>query len=447
VRHTQAMLTAIPFVSGLPAGQSTSASIPLVTFDGASATSFTFSELNDPVMGGKSTGTWSQSGTFGVFDGEVVDVPSLSAPGFIKAAADGTFADASAAASGSLVLRVRSTTPEYKGFRVSFASGTLSPAYACSGGGSIPLSRGCFKAKFSVPSGSDFADISIPFSSFSDKWSPATGEQTTTCADDSDVCPTASKLSAIKRIEVWAEGALGKAHLEVVSVRATYDAAARAASTAGYLRAAALQDTMVESDSCPTVTTQPNFNLTNYVTGGKWYIQQQMAVLYLPENQNYCVTAQYSFTDSTKTKAHVSNYANEGGINGKVYDSDKQVGILGGICADLPDPSEPAKLSVGPCNLPTWLPGARGAYWIVAAGPSADNYEWALISGGQPTHKADGGCRTGTGINDSGLWIFTRKAERDDELITKIRGIAQQKGFDLSVLNDVTQAGCQYTPA
>jgi len=254
-------------------------------------------------------------------------------------------------------------------------------------------------------------------------------------------------LSAIKRIEVWAEGALGKAHLEVVSVRATYDAAARAASTAGYLRAAALQDTMVESDSCPTVTTQPNFNLTNYVTGGKWYIQQQMAVLYLPENQNYCVTAQYSFTDSTKTKAHVSNYANEGGINGKVYDSDKQVGILGGICADLPDPSEPAKLSVGPCNLPTWLPGARGAYWIVAAGPSPDNYEWALISGGQPTHKADGGCRTGTGINDSGLWIFTRKAERDDELITKIRGIAQQKGFDLSVLNDVTQAGCQYTPA
>jgi len=200
-------------------------SISLVTFDGAAGTTQTFTELNDPVMGGKSTGTWDQSGTFGVFDGEVVDVPSLSAPGFIKASADGTFADASAAAAGSLVLRVRSTTPEYKGFRVSFASGTLAPAYACSGGGSIPLSRGCFKAKFSVPAGSDFTDITIPFSSFSDKWSPATGEQTTTCADDSDVCPSASKLSGIKRLEVWAEGALGKAHLEVLSISAAYDTA------------------------------------------------------------------------------------------------------------------------------------------------------------------------------------------------------------------------------
>ena len=44
-----------------------------------------------------------------------------------------------------LVLTVRSRTPDYRGYRVSFASGTASGAYACSGGGSIPFSRGCFK--------------------------------------------------------------------------------------------------------------------------------------------------------------------------------------------------------------------------------------------------------------------------------------------------------------
>ena len=49
--------------------------------------------------------------------GEVVDVPSLKAPGFIKAAADGKFADASAELDGDLVLTVRSSTPEYKGFQ------------------------------------------------------------------------------------------------------------------------------------------------------------------------------------------------------------------------------------------------------------------------------------------------------------------------------------------
>jgi len=197
--------------------------ITLAAFDGAQGTTFTFKELNDPVMGGKSTGTWNvdTQGKFGIFDGQVVDVPSLKAPGFIKAAADGKFPDVSTAVSGDLVLSVRSSTPDFKGFRVSFVSGALSPAYACSGGGSIPLSRGCFKAKFSVPSGSDFQTIRIPFDSFSDKWSPATGEQTVTCAKDKDVCPTAKKLQSIQRLEIWAEGALGKVHLEVKSIAAS----------------------------------------------------------------------------------------------------------------------------------------------------------------------------------------------------------------------------------
>jgi len=421
--------------------------IPLVTFDGVTTTTFEFQELNDPVMGGKSTGTWSQAGTFGVFEGDVVDVPSLKAPGFIKAAADGHFVDISAAASGALVLRVRSSTPGYGGFRVSFASGTVSPSYACAGGGSIPLSRGCFKTNFSVPSGNSFTDVVIPFSKFSDKWSPATGDQTTTCAQSADVCPTAFKLSAIKRVELWAEGALGRAQLDIASITARYDARDRTASAAALELGIEEQGLAVRARDCPTVSVQSGFNLTEFVEGGKWFIQQQMSVLYLPASQDYCVTAAYSFTDASKTTVHVHNYANGDRVNGKVYDSDKNVGILGGICADLKDPAHPAKLSVGPCNLPSWLPGARGPYWVLAAGPSPENYEWALISGGQPTHRAAGGCRTGTGVNDSGLWIFTRKAERDDAVVAKLRGIAQDMGFDLSVLNDVQQAGCEYKPA
>merc|ERR1711998_680010 len=197
-----------------------SAQLPIVTFDGVQGTTFDFKALNDPVMGGRSSGTWTVADGAGVLDGEVVDVPSLSAPGFIKAAADGTFPDASSAFGGNLVLTVRSSTPEYAGFRVTFVAGATSAAFACSAGGSSPLSRGCFKAKFSVPAGSDFAQIKIPFSDFSDKWSSATGEQTTTCAQSADVCPTASKLSKIQRIEFWGEGANGKLHLEVKSVSA-----------------------------------------------------------------------------------------------------------------------------------------------------------------------------------------------------------------------------------
>jgi hypothetical protein len=192
----------------------------LVTFDGAAGTSFTFKALVDPVMGGKSTGTWALGSGFGILDGEVVDVPSLKAPGFIKAAADGKFPDISAFVDGSLVLSVRTSTPEFAGYRVTLVSGATSPSFSCAGGGSLPFSRGCYKQKFSVPAGGDFVEIKVPFNSFSDKWSPSTGEQTKTCAQDQSVFPTASKLAKIQRIEFWGEGANGKVHLEVQSVSA-----------------------------------------------------------------------------------------------------------------------------------------------------------------------------------------------------------------------------------
>ena len=121
----------------------------------------------------------------------VLDVPSLSTPGFIKAAADGAYPDASGAAAGDLVLMVRSSTPSYTGFKVSFASGTAVPPYACAGGGAIPFSRGCFKAPFTVPAGDAFTAVRVPFHAFSDRWSPSTGKQTTTCAASAGhVCRT-----------------------------------------------------------------------------------------------------------------------------------------------------------------------------------------------------------------------------------------------------------------
>merc|ERR1740117_1011354 len=46
-------------------------------------------------------------------------------------------------------------------------------------------------------------------------------------------------------------------------------------------------------------------------------------------------------------------------------------------------------------------------------------------------------CKTGTGINNSGLWILTRQTNPSDDLVDKVREIAHQKGFATSVLFDV----------
>ena len=96
-----------------------------------------------------------------------------------------------------------------------------------------------------------------------------------------------------------------------------------------------------------------------------------------------------------------------------------------------------SKLKVAPCFLPKIF---SGDYWVVAYD---EGEGYALVSGGQPTKQGQNGlCTTGTGTNGSGLWIFTRKQERDEALVTKVRSIATDKGFDISVLNDVDQTNC-----
>jgi len=160
-------------------------------------------------------------GQFLVFDGEVVDVPSLKAPGFIAVQSEvGRWPDASAAYGGDLILKVRSSTPDYRGWHVTFNSGSYSAKYSCAGGGSLYFSRGCYKAKFMVPAGEDFSEVRVPFASFSDLWDPKTGEQTKTCAEDSSVCPSEKGLAKIQMLEFMAEGAAGKVHLEVKSISA-----------------------------------------------------------------------------------------------------------------------------------------------------------------------------------------------------------------------------------
>mmetsp|Transcript_30514 Transcript_30514/g.90472 ORF Transcript_30514/g.90472 Transcript_30514/m.90472 type:complete len:238 (-) Transcript_30514:107-820(-) len=197
--------------------------------------------------------------------------------------------------------------------------------------------------------------------------------------------------------------------------------------------AAFLGDAAASANPCPVVTTQQGFNLDSFISK-RWYVQQQMAVFYLPVSQNFCVYAEYSkFQKPTFLgfTVQVHNHAQE--ADGKVHDSGKF------ICARSADPQDAAKLEVGPCFLPRIGGFTTGPYWVVAYDETEG---YALVSGGQPTLRAEGGCRTGSGINGAGLWIFTRAQKRDEALVQKVRGIASAKGFDLSVLNDVNQTEC-----
>merc|ERR1712203_1227990 len=81
-------------------------------------------QMNDPVMGGKSTGTFHVAGDTGVFDGQVVDVPFLKAPGFIKVSTMDLVRFADVSSCGAMTLTAKASS-NYTGFRVSF--GTAHP--------------------------------------------------------------------------------------------------------------------------------------------------------------------------------------------------------------------------------------------------------------------------------------------------------------------------------
>jgi lipocalin len=148
----------------------------------------------------------------------------------------------------------------------------------------------------------------------------------------------------------------------------------------------------------------------------------------LIQKKKWC--CRYQVAAANKIKVY--NYLTADKVNGEVHSTN--------ICGTVEDTSEPAELKVAPCFLPTLL---GGPYWIIYFDQESG---LGLVSGGQPTNETPTGCRTGTGVNGSGLWIALRTAARDEKLITKGRSILQGMGYDITILKDVEHAGCTYKP-
>jgi len=180
---------------------------------------------------------------------------------------------------------------------------------------------------------------------------------------------------------------------------------------------------------CKEVKTVESFDVTQYASA-PWYVHQQAENAYSPRSLNYCTRASYEIFERPTFWGYTVK------VNNRAADAKgNQSG--GNLCAYQTGGSA-SKLAVAPCFLPKAF---AGPYWIVAYD---EGEGYALVSGGQPSRPGTNGCRTGSGINNSGLWIFSRSPVRDNDLVNKVRSIAMNAGFDVSVLNDVDQIGCTY---
>jgi hypothetical protein len=160
-------------------------------------------------MGGKSTGKFTVNDGFGTMEGTVAIVPSLNAPGFINAVAQGKYEDVSSCTGVELDVRVTSDPDPYTGWRFSFGNDKS----AC---GKF-FARG-YHASFVAPSGTDFGKVQIPFNDFTRCWSDSTGEAIKTCAEDASLCPTTARLQDMGSLQVWAEGKVGDVKIDIRSV-------------------------------------------------------------------------------------------------------------------------------------------------------------------------------------------------------------------------------------
>merc|ERR1712060_304096 len=87
-----------------------------------------------------------------------------------------------------------------------------------------------YKADFEVQKLSktgDFQEVFIPWSAFSDHWSPYTGEHT------KESPPSKASLRSITQLQIWTEGVLGDFNLHLQHIRASTGASASAPPVAG----------------------------------------------------------------------------------------------------------------------------------------------------------------------------------------------------------------------
>eukprot|EP00592_Proboscia_alata_P005486 CAMPEP_0194381658 /NCGR_PEP_ID=MMETSP0174-20130528/54729_1 /TAXON_ID=216777 /ORGANISM="Proboscia alata, Strain PI-D3" /LENGTH=207 /DNA_ID=CAMNT_0039166199 /DNA_START=110 /DNA_END=733 /DNA_ORIENTATION=+ len=187
-------------------------------------------------------------------------------------------------------------------------------------------------------------------------------------------------------------------------------------------------------NDCPIIETVSPFDVDAYASA-PWYIHKQAVTSYSPIEWNYCTKASYTVrkrpTFPWRYTIDVNNYAED--VDGNVFG--------GPLCASVGGwrrNANSSKLAVAPCFLPKLF---DGPYWVVHYDESEG---YALISGGQPTKDTGNGCTTGTRTNNSGLWIFLRTPQRDDEKVAMVEQLAINAGFDTSVLNDVIHQDCSY---
>lgn len=210
--------------------------------------------------------------------------------------------------------------------------------------------------------------------------------------------------------------------------------------------------------ACADVQTQSEFNLTEFIRAS-WYVQKQQVNGFQPKESLNCVVATYNETFHGTpsnvpffggTVLTVFNDCNVGGKNGPVSNNytspDFKRSFGSPICGRQTNEEFPERLVVAPCLLPNYF---AGDYWVLHAGPSPDNYEYAAVIAGQPSVEKEDGCTTpntcsGPAQTSCGLWLFTREPVPDVAKVALLEDVLHTKGVSTQLLEEIDHTDCEY---
>ena len=228
---------------------------------------YTWVQKNDPVMGGKSTGTFTvdKENGWGHFSGRVNIVWFLRAPGFIRAetSVPSQFPDISSCEGLQYtIFQEESSELLYEGYRVSF--GHNRPAFA------FPFIYG-YKADLHLKSepNQKFVTVQIPFMTFTNHWDAGTGDAIVTCQDDPQYCPDVETLRQnMYSMTIWGQGVKGEVDLKLKSIAAYNCFSSTKASASSQGGVSIQQVSPTNNASVKTVTTTTTRNSATASTQG-----------------------------------------------------------------------------------------------------------------------------------------------------------------------------------
>ena len=213
-----------------------------------------------------------------------------------------------------------------------------------------------------------------------------------------------------------------------------------------------------------------DFSLEEYIAKS-WFMQSYQPeddfTILMQDDELFCMVSTFlnvtEEDEEGEAYIQVQNSARIGSVNGTTegYGGDDDffsgIDLINEVDASCVQQVEGGSLQINSCLISSTIFSLlAGDYWVLAV---ADDYSWAIVSGGQTDEVVVEGtwteqalCTTEGGssfldVDASGFWLLTREPQASEDTMTAMTDKLYELGIYSGDLKPVVQEGCTYPDA